>query len=157
MKPSELKTPLSERLVREVEEKMNHTIKGIENTLREILRSGEVSFNDVKSILKTLKPSFSLLSQRWVLEILYSLLIIGSLSFNNLKKLTGANSRSLSSKLKALVELGYVHREVKIGPPLRTKYSLTKRGKEVALLSLPILYYIAKSSHNIHPKTLRST
>ena len=144
MKPSELKTPLSRELAEKVEEKMEHTIKGIEETLNEILKSGEVNFNDVKSILETLKPSFSLLSQKWVLEILYSLLIVGPLSFNNLKRLTGANSRSLSSKLKALTELGYVRREVKTEPPLRTRYYLTERGKGVALLSLPILYYIAK-------------
>jgi len=144
MKPSELKTPLSRELAEKVEEKMEHTIKGIEETLNEILKSGEVNFNDVKSILETLKPSFSLLSQKWVLEILYSLLIVGPLSFNNLKRLTRANSRSLSSKLKALTELGYVRREVKTEPPLRTRYYLTERGKGVALLSLPILYYIAK-------------
>ena len=144
MKPSELKTPLSRELAEKVEEKMEHTIKGIEETLNEILKSGEVNFNDVKSILETLKPSFSLLSQKWVLEILYSLLIVGPLSFNNLKRLTRANSRSLSSKLKALTELGYVRREVKTEPPLRTRYYLTEREKGVALLSLPILYYIAK-------------
>ena len=146
MRPSKLKTPLSKELAKKVEEKIEHTIKGIEKTLNQILKSGEVNFNDVKSILETLKPSFFLLSQKWVLEILYSLLIIGPLNFNDLKRLTGANSRSLSSKLKALIQLGYIHREVKTKPPIRTKYHLTERGKGVALLSLPILYYIAKTN-----------
>ncbi len=134
---------LSQEISEEIEKRIIHTLRGIEDTLKEILEKGEISFNDVKNLLVILDPSFSLLSQRWVLEILYSLLIKGPLSFNELKKLTGASSRSLSTKLKSLSRLGLIRRTVISGPPLRTIYSLTETGKTTALLSLPLLYYIA--------------
>jgi len=141
--PSGSRITVSERLAELIEQRMRRTIRGIEETLREALRSGEVTFRNVRDLLRELEPSFALLSQRWVLEILYSLLMLGPLGFNELKRLTGASSRSLSSKLRALVELGYVSRSVRQGPPLRTLYSLTDRGRGVALLSLPVLYYIS--------------
>jgi len=77
-----------------------------------------------------------------ILETLYSLLLKGSMGFNELKRVLGVNSRSLSLKLKELVEQGYIEREVKPGPPLRSFYTLTERGKSTALLSLPLVYYI---------------
>lgn len=144
MEPGVPPIHLSEEVAARVEEKITFTIKGIETMLREILERGEVDFNEVKFVLENLKPSFALLSQKWVLEILYSLLFKGPLGFNDLKKLTGASSRSLSSKLKALAELGYIERIIHEGPPLRTTYRLTEQGKNAALLSMPLLYYIAK-------------
>jgi len=144
MEPSVPPIHLSEEIAARVEEKITYTIRGIEIMLREILERGEADFGEVKSLLENLKPSFALLSQKWVLEILYALLFKGPLGFNDLKKLTGASSRSLSSKLKALVELGYVERIIHEGPPLRTTYRLTEQGKNAALLSMPLLYYIAK-------------
>jgi len=146
LKPGRSPVTLSEEVAAKVEERIMHTLKGIEETLREILERGEVDSEEVRSILEALKPSFSLLSQRWVLEILYSLLLRGPLGFNELKRLLGASSRSLSLKLKALVELGYLERDVERGPPLRTTYRLTRTGKDAALLSLPLLYYMAKHS-----------
>ena len=144
MKPSGAPITLSDEIAERVEERIRRTIRGIEETLREILERGEVEIDDVKELLKALEPSFSLLSQRWVLEILYLLLIRGSMRFNELKGVTGASSRSLSSKLKALVREGYVKRIVVEGPPLRIKYALTEKGRGAALLSLPVLYYIAR-------------
>ncbi len=143
MEPGVAPLPLSEEVAARIEEKIAHTVKGIETTLNEVMERGEVGFDEVREVLERLKPSFALLSQRWVLEILYSLLFKGPLGFNDLKKLTGASSRSLSSKLKALVDLGYVERIVYEGPPLRTTYRLTEQGRVAALLSMPLLYYIA--------------
>lgn len=142
MKPGEPKITLSQEIALKVEKKIKHTAQGIEETLKEILEKGEVSFEDMKMLLESLKPSFSLLSQKWVLEILYLLLILGPLGFNELKKITGASSRSLSLKLKALSDSGFIERIVEKGPPLRTSYRLTEKGRTTALLSLPLLYYI---------------
>ncbi len=145
MKPGIPQVTLSSEIARKIEEKMSHTIKGIEETLNEILRRGEIEFTEFKAMLESLEPGFTLLSQKWVLEILYSLLVKGPLGFNELKSLTGASSRSLSLKLKSLIKLRYVERRVKTEPPMRTTYYLTEKGKNAALLSLPLIYYIAKT------------
>jgi len=60
------------------------------------------------------------------------------MGFNELKRVLGINSRSLSLKLKKLVEQGYIKREVKPRPPLRPFYTLTEKGKNTTLLSLSI-------------------
>jgi len=154
VKPGGSEVTLSEEIALKIEEKIAHTVQGIEKTLREILEKGEISFDDMKTLLESLKPSFSLLSQKWVLEILYSLLILGPLGFNDLKRITGANSRSLSSKLKALVQEEFIERKVSETPPVKTTYLLTERGRITALLSLPLLYYIVFSYRAKNPLSL---
>jgi len=133
---------LSEEIKLIIETKIEHTLQGIEETLRNVLEKEKITFDDLKDVLGGLDSSFKLLSQRWILETLYSLLLKGSMSFNELKRVLGVNSRSLSLKLKELVEQGYIKREVKPGPPLRSFYTLTEKGKSTALLSLPLVYYI---------------
>jgi len=52
----------------------------------------------------------------------------------------GVNSRTLSDKLKDLMKNGYVERFVEPGPPLRVKYTLTEKGRNVVLLTLLLLH-----------------
>jgi len=125
-----------------VESKIEHTLRGIEETLNVVLEEESIAFEDLKSILEGLESSFKLLSQKWVLQILYALLLKKSMSFNELKKVLDVNSRTLALKLKELVAQNYVERIVEQGPPLRTSYTLTEKGKNTALLSIPLLYYI---------------
>ncbi len=135
------KTALSQELRRLVEARMEQTLKGIEDTLQRILKSQEIRFEDLKETLQSLEDSFSLLSQKWNLEILYALFLKSSVGFSGLKKILGINSRTLSDKLKSLKQHGYVERMVEQGPPLRVVYSLTKKGRNTVLLALPLLYY----------------
>ena len=125
-----------------VESKISNTLKGIEETLNVVLEKESITFEDLKNILGELESSFKILSQKWVLKILYSLLLKDSMSFNQIKKLLDVNSRTLALKLKELVKQGYVKRLVKQGPPLRTYYTLTVKGRNTALLSIPLLYFI---------------
>ncbi|OYT26111.1 MAG: hypothetical protein B6U95_07930 [Thermofilum sp. ex4484_82] len=125
-----------------VESKISNTLKGIEETLNVVLEKESITFEDLKNILEELESSFKILSQKWVLKILYSLLLKDSMSFNQIKKLLDVNSRTLALKLKELVKQGYVKRLVKQGPPLRTYYTLTVKGRNTALLSIPLLYFI---------------
>ena len=60
----------------------------------------------------------------------------------------GVNSRTLSDKLKDLMKNGYVERFVEPGPPLRVKYTLTEKGRNVVLLALPLLYYLSEWALN---------
>ncbi|RLI16217.1 hypothetical protein DRO41_02410 [Candidatus Bathyarchaeota archaeon] len=127
-----------------VEERIERTLRGIEETLQCILKNGEISLEDLKEDIEDLEESFNLLSQKWSLEILYTLFLKSTISFSGLKKILGVNSRTLSDKLKNLKEHGYVERIVEIGPPLRVRYTLTTRGKNTVLLALPLLYYSSR-------------
>ncbi len=137
---------LSNELRRVVETRMKRTLGGIEETLREIVESQEISLEELKESIQGLEESFDLLSQKWNLQILYILLLRNTMGFGELKKALGVNSRTLSDKLKTLTQHEYLERSVEQGPPLRVKYSLTKRGWNTILLALPLLYY---SSSNL--------
>ena len=140
------KPVLSNELRRVVETRMKRTLDGIEETLREILESQEIGLEELKQAIQGLEESFDLLSQKWNLQILYILFLRNTMGFGELKKALGVNSRTLSDKLKALTHHEYLGRSVEQGPPLRVKYSLTKRGWNTILLALPLLYY---SSSNL--------
>ncbi|MEM2816409.1 MAG: helix-turn-helix domain-containing protein [Candidatus Bathyarchaeia archaeon] len=135
--------PLSKELRRLVEERIEHTLMGIEDTLRSILSSQNLTFEDLKKDLKSLEESFNLLSQKWNLEIIYTLLLRNTVSFSELKRLLGVNSRPLSDKLKILKIHGFIDRTVEPGPPLRVNYNLTQKGRNTALMALPLLYYLS--------------
>ncbi|MCZ2855880.1 MAG: helix-turn-helix domain-containing protein [Candidatus Bathyarchaeota archaeon] len=132
---------LNNELRKLVEARMEHTVKGIEDTLRRILEKQEISLKDLKETTKSLENSFNLLSQKWNLEILFTLFLKSTIGFSGLKKILGVNSRTLSDKLKSLKQHGYIERTIEQGPPVRVKYSLTTRGKNTVLLALPLLYY----------------
>jgi len=134
---------LNDELRRLVETRMQQTLKGIEDTLKRILEDQELSTKDLKAVIQSLEASFTLLSQRWTLEILYTLFLKTTFRFSGLKKTLGVNSRTLSDKLKNLKQYGYIERKVETGPPLKVEYSLTTKGKNTVLLALPLLYYSA--------------
>jgi DNA-binding HxlR family transcriptional regulator len=125
---------------------LEHTLKGIEDTLQRITGNHETSLQDLKEDIRSLEESFNLLSQKWNLEILYTLFLRNTTSFSQLKKILGVNSRTLSDKLKSLKQYEYIQRTVKAGPPLRVEYSLTSQGRNTALLALPLLYYSSSST-----------
>ena len=132
---------LSNELRRLVEARMEQTVRGIENTLNQIAETQEITLNELTADLKSLESSFNILSRRWSLEILYTLLLRSGMRFNEIKRVLGVNSRTLSDKLKTLHKHGHVERNVDDGPPLRVEYTLTTRGKNTVLLALPLLYY----------------
>jgi DNA-binding HxlR family transcriptional regulator len=135
------KITLSNELRKLVEARIEHTLKGIEDTLHQIIDKQEISLKDMKEDIQSLEQSFNLLSQKWSIEILYTLFLKSTLGFSGLKKILAINSRTLSDKLKSLKEHGYIDRTVEAGPPLRVEYALTTKGKNIVLLALPLLYY----------------
>jgi DNA-binding HxlR family transcriptional regulator len=140
------RTVLSNELRRLVESRMKSNLKGIEETLQQIFQNQKLGLDDLRQTIKSLEESFDLLSQKWNLQILYILFLRETTGFGELKKILGANSRTLSDKLKSLTKYGYIKRSVDQGPPLRVKYFLTTRGRNTILLALPFLYY---SSSNL--------
>lgn len=134
---------LSDELRRLVEKRMQQTLEGIEDTLGRILKDQELSNKDLTTVIQSLEGSFALLSQKWTLEIMYTLFLKTTFGFSGLKKTLMVNSRTLSDKLKSLKEHGYIKRNVEAGPPLKVEYSLTTKGRNTVLLALPLLYYSA--------------
>ncbi len=133
---------IEEELADMLEEKINHTIRGVSETLNILLSQNKVTVDEIVYLVSSLQPSFRILSKKWVLEILYVLLISGSLNFSQLKRIIKINQSSLSLKLRELEELKYIER--KEISRKNIKYSLTERGKNIALLSIPLLYYISR-------------
>ena len=135
---------LSIELRKLIESKLEQTINGIESTFYQILKKQDITPIELKENVKNLQENFSIISQKWNLEILYTLLLKEQAGFGEIKRILGVNSRTLSDKLKILNIFNYINREVNIGPPLRVKYSLTNKGKNTGLLALPLLYYSSK-------------
>ena len=124
-----------------VEAQMDRTIQGIESTFFAIMEKQKITLQEVKSEVDSLQENFTILFQKWSLEILYTLLLKKTSGFGGLKKVLGVNSRTLSDKLKLLQSHGYLERNVQTGPPLRVEYRLSVKGKNTVLLALPLMYY----------------
>lgn len=135
------KLVLSEELLKLIQTRLEQTLNGIEDTLNRLLEKKEVTPQELEENLKSLEKSFSILFQKWSLEILYTLFLNNSTGFSELKRVLNVNSRTLSDKLKQLQKHGYINRKVNSGPPLRVEYELTPKGKNIVLLALPLLYY----------------
>jgi DNA-binding HxlR family transcriptional regulator len=138
------KLTLNDELRKLVEARMTQTLHGIEDTLRRILENQKIALQDLQDAVQSLEKSFNLLSQKWTLQILYTLFLKSTTGFGELKKILRVNSRTLSDKLKSLKQHGYIKRTVKEGPPLKVRYSLTTKGRNTVLLALPLLYYSSK-------------
>lgn len=148
------KLTLNSELCKLAEARIERTLRGIEDTLQRILENQEISLKDLKEAIQSLEQSFTLLSKKWNLEILYTLFLKSFTSFSGLKKILSVNSRTLLDKLKMLKQYGYIERTVEVGPPLRVKYALTPRGRNIVLLALPSLYYSSSlTSFKASPKT----
>jgi DNA-binding HxlR family transcriptional regulator len=136
---------LSAELRKLIEARLEQTIKGIEATLAQVVEKQGIAPDELKADLESLEETFSILFQKWSLEILYSLFLKSTLGFGSLKKALGVNSRTLSDKLKLLKDYGYLERNVAHGPPLRVEYTLTIKGRNTVLLAIPLLYYSSSS------------
>lgn len=135
------KLPLSSEFRKLVEARLDQTLRGIEDTLSQIMHKQGITPKELKEDLKNLEDNFNFIFQKWSLEILYTLLLKNTAGFGDIKKILEVNSRTLSDKLKMLAKHNYITRKVDLGPPLRVEYSLTRKGKDTVLLALPLLYY----------------
>jgi DNA-binding HxlR family transcriptional regulator len=135
------KLSLSAEFRKLVEARLDQTIRGIEDTLNQIMQKQEITPKELKADLKNLEENFNVVFQKWSPEILYTLLLKKAAGFGEVKKILEVNSRTLSDKLKMLAKYGYITRKVVTGPPIRVEYALTRKGKDTVLLALPLLYY----------------
>ena len=75
--------------------------------------------------------SLEQIGSRWRLVVLHELLN-GESRFNELKRETDANARTLSRVLDDLQETGFVDRRLEEDAPVATYYSLTAKGESLA-------------------------
>ena len=135
------KLPLSAEFRKLIEARLEQTLRGVEDTLKQIMQKQEITPQELKEDLKNFEENFNIIFQKWSLEILYTLLLKNTAGFAEIKKILSVNSRTLSDKLKTLTKHGYITRKVDTGPPLRVEYALARKGKNTVLLALPLLYY----------------
>ncbi|MFB6172530.1 MAG: winged helix-turn-helix transcriptional regulator [Haloarculaceae archaeon] len=74
--------------------------------------------------------SIEQIGSQWRLVVLYDLLE-GEKRFNELKRSTGASSRTLSRVLDDLQEREFVARRMEEAAPVATYYSLTPKGESL--------------------------
>ena len=87
---------------------------------------------------------------RWTIEILSTLYIAGPRRFNQLKTLlSGISSRTLSDKLRFLVEEELVIRQVDDGPPVRVDYTLSEHGVTCGRLLSPLVAHLKIRSGSV--------
>ena len=76
--------------------------------------------------------TLSLISGKYKMTILYTLMEFGSVRFNEMKRyISGVSDKTLSTSLKELEEDGLVHREMYPQIPPKVEYSLTDTGKSL--------------------------
>ncbi|ARS88807.1 winged helix-turn-helix transcriptional regulator [Natrarchaeobaculum aegyptiacum] len=74
--------------------------------------------------------SLEQIGSQWRLAVLHELQQ-GEQRFNELKRSTGANARTLSRVLDDLGEMGFVDRRIEEDAPIATYYSLTEKGESL--------------------------
>jgi len=74
--------------------------------------------------------SLDQIGSQWRLVVLHDLQN-GEKRFNELKRSTGASSRTLSRVVDDLQEMGFVDRRLEEDAPVATYYSLTEKGESL--------------------------
>uniref|UniRef100_A0A7C1CDH8 HTH hxlR-type domain-containing protein n=1 Tax=Thermofilum adornatum TaxID=1365176 RepID=A0A7C1CDH8_9CREN len=139
----------------DVEKRVKRVIDGVEETLKVMLENKKLTVEEAQEILDSLAPSFSLLARKGVLQILYTLLLLGPCTFTELLESSKVNRRTLSFRLKQLQREAMITKYIETvnrEKQGKTLYVLTEKGRSAALLAIPLIYYISKTheSPSIH-------
>jgi DNA-binding HxlR family transcriptional regulator len=97
---------------------------------------------EVSAWIRTSLASSRHLFQPWTMEIVYLAAVFGSTRFSQLEQALGVSSRTLSRKLKELVEAGFLDRTIHDETPVRIEYTLTKDGRRAAALAAPLFTFL---------------
>ena len=98
---------------------------------------------DIAWVVDAAVEALDVFGSRWTIEILSTLYIAGDRRFNEMKHLLkGISSRTLSDKLRYLVEEELVVRSVSEGPPIRVTYRLSEHGKTCGRLLSPLVAFM---------------
>ena len=114
---------------------ISECLKRIEDCLKDECCDVE----EVAEELNKITTALSVIISKWIPQIIYSLYLRKTMSFNELRKTLGISSRVLSDKLKVLESCKIIVRTVKPEKPPRVYYKLTDFGKTIALALIPLL------------------
>ena len=100
--------------------------------------------------LTYIKNIAGVFSQKWTFEVVFSLANGNEdIGFNELlRSLNGISAAMLSKRLKILQKWGYAVREVRTGPPTRTKYSLSEKGRGLIKVADFVLQHRGKTTYS---------
>ena len=87
------------------------------------------------------EKTITLIGNKWTLLIIRDLLMADKpLRYNELaKSLKKISSRTLSNKLKNLVNYGIIEKHIIDDSPIKVEYSLTEKGKELSKVTQPMV------------------
>lgn len=109
--------------------------------------------HDISWEVEAAVEALNVFASRWTIEILATLYIAGERRFNELRRLlVGISSRTLSDKLTALRESGFVDRIVVDGPPVKVTYTLTSHGTRSGRLLSPLVAYMKVNNGSVQKK-----
>tara|TARA_B100000941_G_scaffold259876_1_gene211072 strand:- start:1704 stop:2162 length:459 start_codon:yes stop_codon:yes gene_type:complete len=127
----------------DIEARIDSTISQGSEIRKVLEKNSKSGPYDTKWEVDAAVESLHVFGKRWTIEILSTLYITGPRRFNQLKTLlTGISSRTLSDKLRFLVEEGLVIRQVDDGPPVRVEYILSDHGKACGRLLSPLVAHL---------------
>lgn len=85
------------------------------------------------------------ISRKWTLQIVAAIGNNGKLRYTEIQTiLRSISPKSLSDRLKELVQEGLIGREVFAEIPPRVEYSLTEDGEELRRLIKPLMSWVSK-------------
>jgi DNA-binding HxlR family transcriptional regulator len=92
------------------------------------------------------EATFRLLGQKHALHILWALLQRSPRRFNDLQASVGANTATVTDRLKQMQRLGLVRRDVIRVVPRRVEYRLTPMGRDLVKIFRPFARWREKYS-----------
>jgi len=101
----------------------------------------EIKYPDgFEEIVCPAEKTIVLIGNKWTLLIIRELVMAdGPLRYNEIaKSLKKISSRTLSSRLKNLVNYGIVEKNIIDDSPIKVEYSLTEKGKELYKVTQPM-------------------
>jgi DNA-binding HxlR family transcriptional regulator len=90
--------------------------------------------------------TFRLLGQKHVLRVLWALVEKNPRRFNELRESIGANTATMTDRLRQMERLGLVRRDVVRVLPRRVEYRLTPMGRDLVRIFRPMIRWRAKYS-----------
>jgi DNA-binding HxlR family transcriptional regulator len=92
--------------------------------------------------------TFNLIGKKFTIHILRNMIILGHTRFNEFETIEGINPKTLTVRLKEMLENDLIERKVYPGIPVRVEYFVTEKGKSV----LPILEQMLAFSMKYAPE-----
>ena len=108
-------------------------------------KTGCIEVTEIDVCLCPLEGMIHTISKKWTLQIVAMIGNHSCLRYNELEKmLSGISPTVLADRLKILEENRFISRKVYAEVPPRVEYSLTKDGKELREMIVPLMNWAAK-------------